>query len=1095
MTQRSSLKPSIVFTIISAIFWIPLYAQNPTLDQNFFIESRVRVPEKKTQLQLEDLPVSQVNRTIQYFDGLGRALQTVQWQSSPSLRDLITPITYDNFGREDKKYLPFAAKIDLSNGSFREAAFSDQESFYMSPSDWEAPGVVTIPKGMAVSKRIYEGSSLNRVLEQGFPGAVWQPSTSRTESTGRTSVIAYGSNTGGTEVRLWEVLPAGGASTSQYYAPNRLYKMISKDENWLGGKAGTVEEFKNLDGLVILKRIWETESISHSTYYVYDDFRRLRYVIPPAVTVNAFTESTIDEPFNQFIFAYHYDGKKRLIEKKLPGKGWEFFLYNKLDQVVGSQDALQREKSPQEWTVTKYDVLGRAILTGVFSHSGSPGNTSYRELFQEIVNAETVLWEERVSTGNGYSGLSIPQNDITTTLTLNYYDDYLIPGLPAVAPYNLASSYSQMTNSLPTVSRINVLGTSQMLWKVNYYDDKGQIVRSVQQHYKGGEFRDDNYDDITYTYLFSGEVSTSRRRHYVNGVEKLFVDNRFTFDHVGRAKDNYQKTGDEIGTMNSEILLHRNSYNEIGQLMGKDLHRNDLQASTFAQTVTYTYNERGWLKSQNSPLFNQNLKYNELIVGASAQFNGNISRQECGGKYYNYNYDPLNRLKSGLSSDANHEKSIVYDLMGNIQGMQRYSSGVLVDQLKYNYSGNKLTSVIDTNTNNLALYQLSGTTVYSYDVNGNTISRTNGVDNRNNITSLTYNYLNLPSTMTVGGNLVTYTYDATGVKLSKSIGSGIFNEYIGGVEYENGVLKYLQTSGGRVVRNNAADYSYEYTLSDHLGNGRLYFDTNSGGARKIQETDYYPFGLSIQRSLFGAENKYQYNGKELQDELRQYDYGARFYDPVIGRFNTVDPLAEISRKHSPYSYALNNPIRYIDVDGMYAGEVGNYKRGDKDFDDVAAYFGIKVDQRSSEDVSVNQESNKSSDFLSDEQSDTPAQDSDGPGGKGKKDPMKGGSQKKRDSDIKQYPKEFQNWYHKEIKPSVHPGRNATKEELQEGYQDWLDQGKPAAKIVEIKLPSHDRGIRAKISNITGLTGTALTIYLIISEGSRLFPPRNLIPIP
>jgi RHS repeat-associated protein len=85
-----------------------------------------------------------------------------------------------------------------------------------------------------------------------------------------------------------------------------------------------------------------------------------------------------------------------------------------------------------------------------------------------------------------------------------------------------------------------------------------------------------------------------------------------------------------------------------------------------------------------------------------------------------------------------------------------------------------------------------------------------------------------------------------------------------------------------------------------------------------QENEYYAFGLNVNRTNVSPENKYLYNGKELQEDYgwNRYDYGARFYDPVVGRFTSVDPLSEQMRRFSPYNYGFNNPMRFTDPDGM-----------------------------------------------------------------------------------------------------------------------------------------------------------------------------------
>nr|WP_068890586.1 DUF6443 domain-containing protein [Pedobacter panaciterrae] len=923
---------------------VPL-ASLPSQNQNYVITNTVKKPDVTNVNQFAGLTACDLNQTIQYLDGLGRPIQTVTVKGSPLLKDIVQPIAYDAFGREATKYLSYA-DAGTANGSFKTNALTTGagvQTFYNptgSSGTQQANGIVRTE--YPFSQTVFEASPLNRVLEQGAPGTAWQPSASRTATIGRTVAVSYGSNntlttytTTGFAVRLYTatINTAAGSehlrtlSGTGYYLANQLYLTVTKDENWLtaDGKVGTTEEYKDKEGRIVLKRTFNKVGATIqtlSTYYVYDDFGNLSFVLPPGANPDGTavpTQATQDN----FCYQYRYDGRQRLIEKKLPGKGWEEMVYNKLDQLVAIQDVIQRAKAPQEWLVTKYDAFGRVVLSGIYAYPSSTANTSYRKILQDTVDARASLWEIRTAAGNGYSNQSWPSGNITTTLALNYYDNYSVPDLPAVTPYNLGTSYANAT-SLPTVSKTNVLGTTHMLWQVNYYDKEGRVVRTIQQHYKGAATTTNNYDDVVNTYNFPGELKESTRTHYVNGTAQLYAANRFTYDHMGRATDTYQRTGDNASTANAEILLSRKNYNELGQLKSKQLHSVNPGVTTpvFAQTVNYAYNARGWLKTQGSALFNQSLNYEEVVTGVTSQYNGNISRQQWGPAAtpalhnYIYGYDRLNRLTQAIS-DENNNEVLSYDLMGNMTALQRLSSNVSVDQLKYTYTGNRLANVYDSTATVNASFQLPGTTTYTYNTNGNMLTRSNTANTANNISAITYNYLNLPVTLTASGAAIIYTYDAAGNKLRKQVASAsINNEYISGINYEGGVLKFVSTTEGRVVRNSAASYSYEYTLADHLGNGRVYFDINGTAARKIQETDYYAFGLEIDRLVPSPKNLYLYNGKEKQDQEKMFDYGARFYDPVIGRWNVVDPLVEQYRRWSPYNYAVNNPIRFIDPDGM-----------------------------------------------------------------------------------------------------------------------------------------------------------------------------------
>jgi RHS repeat-associated protein len=117
--------------------------------------------------------------------------------------------------------------------------------------------------------------------------------------------------------------------------------------------------------------------------------------------------------------------------------------------------------------------------------------------------------------------------------------------------------------------------------------------------------------------------------------------------------------------------------------------------------------------------------------------------------------------------------------------------------------------------------------------------------------------------------------------------------------------------------------TYYYHLKDHLGNVRAVVSPGTNNTTVVNQTnEYYPFGMAYTKtggSLLDAikPNKYKFNGKEEQEMPGKWlDYGARFLDVQLGRWHSIDPMSEVARRWSPYQYAYNNPIRFIDPDGM-----------------------------------------------------------------------------------------------------------------------------------------------------------------------------------
>jgi RHS repeat-associated protein len=271
-------------------------------------------------------------------------------------------------------------------------------------------------------------------------------------------------------------------------------------------------------------------------------------------------------------------------------------------------------------------------------------------------------------------------------------------------------------------------------------------------------------------------------------------------------------------------------------------------------------------------------------------------------------------------SPARSEQGLTYDLNGNINTLERTDeTGQPMQSLDYNYNGNLLSSV-DVNGD--------PSQPFEYDSEGNMT-----YDGMSEI-GIEYNILNLPAKIFVGTDTISYIYTAAGERLAARLTTPsvssltiyrsvmVYGADAGGQEQ---LLYMLQPEGlvSRAETSNGEVFTYKYFKTDHTGSTRVLLaarDTSYGTEMQFEQTsDYYPFGLAWETNNLN-QNRYLYSGKEIEDALLNgsplalYYFGARYYNPTLGRWFNVDPANQFS---NPYLYAGNSPGMYIDPDGEW----------------------------------------------------------------------------------------------------------------------------------------------------------------------------------
>ncbi len=769
---------------------------------------------------------------VVYYDGLGRPFQTVNKAIENTNKkgvSLATLQEYDAAGRETKTWLPAVITPDyLAPASFKSSAPASHGN-----------------DSRPYQEAVYETSPQNRIVKQYGAGADWH--------SGHPVATEFMGNSATAQLRCtrYKVTSAGALEASGDYANGTLNVTRTTDED--GNMSYT---FMDKIGRTLLERRMNG-SEALDTYYVYDNYGNLCYVLPPAINGNISTDN-----LNLYAYQYNYDGCNRCIRKKLPGTQYIEYVYDNSDRLTFSQDGSQRALSAQNWTYYKYDQLNRLTEQG--------------------------LCTNKVTTSG------------TTVHIMNYYDSYSFIGTQGFTGSNFStdtSGYGKGALTGQMVAGIN----GNPVWKAFYYDIRGREVKRVESNAMNG------YDVTTTSYSFTNKPLTLTHVH-TSGSKSLTEVHIYSYDYADRLSKVQHKLDN-----NTIVTLAEYTYDDLGRMEQKKL-------GGTAHSSTYSYNIRSWLTGITGSKFTQTLAYNNSTAGYNGNITAMGWTADGDSHSYTFTYDGLSRLLNATHGAGRFtEKVTSYDKNGNIKGLQRYgqtgaSTYGLIDNLSYTLNGNQLNRVDDAV--NASAYNggfefkdaVKQANEYAYDNNGNLTK-----DLNKGIEEIQYNSLNLPKLIKFKDqSTITYTYAADGTKLrvEHKIGNSTTQTtYCSNVIYEGSIAKCLLTEEGYVSLDNG---EYYYYLKDHQGNNWVVVDQNSN----VEETNhYYPFG-GVFTNTRNAQ-PYKYNGKELDTKkgLNWYDYGARMYDAALGRWHVVDPLAEKYYSVSPYNYCMNNPVNAIDSNG------------------------------------------------------------------------------------------------------------------------------------------------------------------------------------
>ena len=935
----------------------------PTNTLNYIISRVAREAQTGTTLSST---VENTTTNITYMDGLGKTLQSQIWKGSPDqTKDIITQTSlYNAYAIPYKNIL--ITPSDVVTGAYKSNAESLASSFY--------------GDSYPFSETVFELSPLNRPLKQYGAGQAWRTADKYLlyqYLLAGNGITSFDVGTNGTVtcnssypssslindcvnsergIQTYQLKDKQGRVTHKFQQLDAGFGVtayVYDDAN--GGRLAYVippEAYKKLGPGLITSFTENDELFKEGMFgYHYDNVggRLIEKHIPGG----GWRYGIYGKNDVELMFADDADKANNYYQfRKVDALGRE--IMGGLINNIGAYSRSQIQTDFDSYAGQNYETTG-SVLYGYTNTSIPPSYAPADASVKWVKYYDDYTFNTDANYNFNAANAFHAQGNIKGMLTGS-----LVRNLETNDWYKFINYYDYKGRIIQQFSQ-NHLGSID---RTDYqYRFNGEILKMRLAHRIGTPQEMTEIYEYTYDHL--GRKTAFK--HTLNGVLKNVA--KYEYDEIGKLKTKRLSPSSSIGSVGSgswnatttwqnnnvpsiadnvtintghTVTINATETGSAGSLFDKGKLQNFgmlklgvlIPSATVGDLYVETYQRhiRNGLKGINldangnltNTLFSFKLAYEEDGI----YYDGNIRNQYWKSnidgiqRAYQYNYDNASRIKSaaygsGKAGESYALNNVNYDDNGNITNLSRNgwksnNTFGLVDNLNYSYNSNsnKILKVDDGSGETASFRDISGND-YSYNLDGSL-----NADANKGITLIEYNYLKLPKRVIQNGVTTLYQYTATGTKLKETIGSN-YTDYSGNTIYKNNQLYQISHDEGRIING-----EYEYDIKDHLGNLRVAFRDSLGVAKITQANSYGAWGeelptLTYNKAIWKTDN-FKFTGKESLQGTGFIDFGVRWYDNIVPRFTTIDPLSEISRRFSPYTYAFDNPLRFIDPDGMAA---------------------------------------------------------------------------------------------------------------------------------------------------------------------------------